>query len=117
MLSILNTYQNHQQQTQNLKPALFETGEICVTLGLFDWAEQHLPNDLLANNLWCHILLDAHTRGCWDSMSTHDKEANLFAVSSKQTRIFSSFEIIDTKIWVITEWDRSVTTLLLPDEY
>lgn len=34
-----------------------------------------------------------------------------------QTRIFSAFKIKDIKFWVITEWDRSVTTILLPSEY
>jgi hypothetical protein len=34
-----------------------------------------------------------------------------------QSRIFSAFNIDNIKFWVITEWDRSVTTILLPDEY
>lgn len=33
-------------------------------------------------------------------------------------RLMSSYQVTDTeKIWVITEADRSVTTLLLPEEY
>jgi hypothetical protein len=33
-------------------------------------------------------------------------------------RIFSSFNLTDSqKVWVITEYDRSVTTILLPEEY
>ena len=30
---------------------------------------------------------------------------------------FDSYKIEGETIWVITEWDRSVTTILLPDEY
>ena len=33
-------------------------------------------------------------------------------------RILSAYELeTDVKVWVITEWDRIVTTILLPDEY
>ena len=33
-------------------------------------------------------------------------------------RLFSAYRTrTDEKLWVITEWDRSVTTLLLPEEY
>ena len=34
------------------------------------------------------------------------------------TRLLSAYYLKDgTKIWVITEWDRSVSTVLLPEEY
>jgi hypothetical protein len=34
------------------------------------------------------------------------------------TRVFSAYELLDgTCIWIITEADRSVTTILLPEEY
>jgi hypothetical protein len=35
------------------------------------------------------------------------------------TRLLSAYQLPSTgeKIWVITEWDRSATTLLLPSEY
>jgi hypothetical protein len=34
------------------------------------------------------------------------------------TRVFSAYELRDgTRIWIITEADRSVTTILLPEEY
>jgi hypothetical protein len=33
-------------------------------------------------------------------------------------RLLSAYHLKDgTKIWVITEWDRSATTVLLPEEY
>lgn len=35
----------------------------------------------------------------------------------KQDRIFSAFMVDDIKFWIITEWDRSATTILLPEEY
>jgi hypothetical protein len=34
------------------------------------------------------------------------------------TRVFSAYELLDgTRIWIITEADRSATTILLPEEY
>jgi hypothetical protein len=41
------------------------------------------------------------------------------AVALKEgTRLLSACHLKDrTKIWIITEWDRSVTTALLPEEY
>lgn len=34
-----------------------------------------------------------------------------------QDRVISVYTINGVKLWIITEWDRSVTTILLPDEY
>jgi hypothetical protein len=34
------------------------------------------------------------------------------------SRLFSAYRTrIDDRPWIITEWDRSATTLLLPEEY
>jgi hypothetical protein len=39
-------------------------------------------------------------------------------LKSGADRLFSSYQITpDLKLWIITEWDHSVTTLLLPSEY
>jgi hypothetical protein len=46
-----------------------------------------------------------------------DALANDAAVHNGE-RILSSYRIGEyTRVWVITEWDRSVTTVLLPCEY
>jgi hypothetical protein len=51
------------------------------------------------------------------SLGAEDQLANLQAVRDG-TRVFSAYELRDgTRIWIITEADRSVTTILLPDEY
>jgi len=50
-------------------------------------------------------------------LGTEDQLANLQAVRDR-TRVFSTYELRDgTPIWIITEADRSVTTILLPEEY
>ena len=58
-----------------------------------------------------------HQSGDWGNLSEEDKQENEFSVD-KYLRIFSSYRISDDeRIWIITEADRSVTTILLPDEY
>ncbi|WP_308444852.1 hypothetical protein [Paraburkholderia adhaesiva] len=45
-----------------------------------------------------------------------DAEANRWAVVNG-ARILSSYLIANERVWIITEADRSVTTLLFPEEY
>jgi hypothetical protein len=48
----------------------------------------------------------------------HDKRQNDAALKSGEDRLFSSYQVAPgLQLWIITEWDRSVTTLLLPSEY
>lgn len=62
-------------------------------------------------------LLKRHASGDWGDVPPDDAEANQIALKSG-SRLFSSYHISpDANIWVITEADRSVTTLLLPSEY
>lgn len=60
--------------------------------------------------------LNRHAKGDWGDVCDEDKKANDFALDNKE-RILSSYTLDDTKIWIITEWDRSVTTVLFPSEY
>ena len=53
----------------------------------------------------------------WTELSENDMQCNVAALDGSD-RIFSHFTYANgVKIYVITEWDRSVTTLLLPEEY
>jgi len=62
-------------------------------------------------------LIRRHITGDWGDLGTEDRQQNLLAIRSGM-RIFSSYKIsASVKIWIITEADRSSTTLLLPDEY
>jgi hypothetical protein len=61
-------------------------------------------------------LIDRHVRGDWSELSADDVTQNTLAIHTKQ-RILSSFESHCETIYVITEWDRSVTTILLASEY
>lgn len=58
-----------------------------------------------------------HQRGDWGEVCGEDWALNDEAVGN-ETRILSVYRTAkQEQLWIITEWDRSVTTLLLPDEY
>ncbi|MGA2440837.1 MAG: plasmid related protein, partial [Tepidisphaeraceae bacterium] len=62
-------------------------------------------------------LIERHRHGDWGAVSAEDWAANDRALADGE-RIVSAYCLKDgTKIWLITEADRSVTTFLLPDEY
>ena len=61
-------------------------------------------------------LLERHQKGDWGSLDKEDKKANDEALKHGG-RLLSAYKVGGIKVWVITEWDRSVTTLLLPEEY
>jgi len=61
-------------------------------------------------------LLRKHMSGDWSEMDVEDQQSNREAVSNG-SRIFSAYIIEGVKFWVITEADRSSTTILLPSEY
>jgi hypothetical protein len=93
------------------KGPLFTLGRLVATPGARDLLEQTGTDPT--------SLLKRHWYGDWGDVCDEDKAANDRAVKDG-TRIFSSYHLDEKgvkKIWVITEWNRSVTTLLLPSEY
>lgn len=60
--------------------------------------------------------LARHKAGDFGDLSAEDLKENKFALK-RQFRILSAYEIKPKKIWIITEADRSVTTILFPSEY
>lgn len=58
-----------------------------------------------------------HMRGDWGELDEHDRQENEFSLQ-KGYRLLSAYTLSDgTRIWIITEADRSATTILLPEEY
>jgi hypothetical protein len=92
------------------KPATrFSLGRCLATPGALAALEesQQAPGDFL----------DRHVRGDWGNVDDEDQEANEAALR-EGTRILSSYRTRKgAKLWVITEADRSATTILLPEEY
>jgi hypothetical protein len=63
------------------------------------------------------LALARHRSGDWGDVPPEDARENDFSVAEGY-RILSAYRTADgTKFWVITEADRSATTVLLPDEY
>lgn len=60
--------------------------------------------------------LKRHAVGDWGNVCADDKVLNDEALDDG-SRVLSSYEKDGKKMWIITEADRSATTLLLPDEY
>ena len=61
--------------------------------------------------------LERHRTGDWGAVDAEDKRANEHSLKDG-TRLLSAYHLKDgTKIWLITEADRSATTVLLPEDY
>lgn len=84
--------------------ALFDLGKVVATPGVLDAID---PGTGLG-------LLVRHQEGDWGDVEEFDTKSNWEAVRNDE-RIMSSYNVEGETIWIITEWNRSVTTLLLPD--
>jgi len=60
--------------------------------------------------------LARHATGDWGELCAYDRRQNDIALREGY-RIFSSYDVSAERVWIITEADRSVTTILLPEEY
>lgn len=61
--------------------------------------------------------LSRHAAADWGDVDPEDRAANDHALADG-SRLFSVYHTADgTKFWIITEADRSVTTILLPEDY
>jgi hypothetical protein len=88
---------------------LFPLGTICCTPGAVLKLMRFGADGLQ--------LLARHVTGDFGDLGDEDKASNTAAIA-EGGRVFSSYEIAPrVKVWVITEADRSSTTLLLPSEY
>lgn len=88
----------------------FELGRVVITRGVADWVEQNPPY----RNLF--PLLDKHIQGNWGEIDEEDKQTNNEALELGN-RVLSAYTLDGEKLWIITEWDRSSTTILFPSEY
>jgi hypothetical protein len=93
----------------------FPLGRIYATRGALELLKR--------SNLDARTLLARHVHGDWGLVHPDDTAANQHAISHG-SRIVSTYAVGPTGlmrdaevIWVITEADRSATTLLLPGEY
>jgi hypothetical protein len=83
-------------------------GKVVATPGALKLLKEAggLPFDLLAR----------HATGDWGDLCTFDRRQNKIALREGY-RVLSSYPVGRECIWIITEADRSITTILLPEEY
>ena len=91
------------------KRPLFELGQTVATPGALD-ALREAEEDPFS-------YLVRHVTGDWGDLPEEDIQENQLSLE-QGLRIFSAYHLnTGTKIYVITEYDRSVTTILLPEDY
>lgn len=92
---------------------VFEIGELYMTHGI----KRAMDN----SRTFIFELLEILQRYCqadWSDMEyEEDKEANDEALATNEDRIFATYNTSEGKIYIITEWDRSYTTIMFPSEY
>lgn len=87
---------------------LFTLGTVVTTTGADALLRKH--------NLHPIRFIARHMSGDWGDVSGKDAAANREALT-ENGRLLSAYSLPGAeRLWVITECDRSVTTLLLPDE-
>ena len=85
----------------------FSLGQIVATPN----ALSQIPNDEIL------IALFRHVRGDWGELDPDDRNSNERALKGGG-RLFSAYlSAQNIKFWIITECDRSATTVLLPEDY
>lgn len=92
----------------------FELGELYMTSGVSDRSEEDT-----GFATFVFVSLERHKRGDWGNLCEEDVAVNEDALKYGG-RLMSAYkrkDHPDDKIWIITEADRSATTVLFPDEY
>ena len=87
---------------------LFPLGAVVATPGALDLLDR--------NGINATTYLIRHQCGDFGSLCPADAQENMFAVN-RHLRILSAYDVGTERLWLITEADRSATTLLLPSEY
>ena len=90
-------------------PVRFFLGHIVATPGALEALRraQQLPQDFLAR----------HGIGDWGDLSEEDRQENELSLR-KGFRLLSTYHTrLGERVWIISEADRSTTTILLPTEY
>lgn len=89
----------------------FEPGQIVATEGVVFWVHETNNRHLLVTE--CLI---RHLNGDWGEVCEEDRGLNDLALAAGD-RLLSVYAVDGKTVWIITEADRSATTVLFPDEY
>lgn len=86
-------------------------GQLVTTTRIYDSMDEH--PDFAEEVKQC---LERYLHMDWGELSEEDWRTNQDAIIHNE-RLFAAYHTSLGKIWIITECDRSVTTILFPDEY
>ena len=90
----------------------FPLGQVVATSGVYGMASDNEKFGEFVSKSF-----NKHANGDWGNLCKEDKATNESALVNGE-RLFSKYHFDkDTSIYIITEWDRSVTTILFPEEY
>lgn len=91
----------------------FELGRLTLTIGV----DTKMKKDSSFKK-FVQVSLGRYVQCDWGDTCDEDKQTADESLKDGE-RILAVYEHKEsgTKIWIITEWDRSVTTILFPDEY
>jgi hypothetical protein len=84
----------------------FPLGQLVITRN----ASERLAPEEIADGI------TRHARGDWGDLSAEDATENDLSLR-EGFRLLSAYGKGDRRFWVITEADRSATTVLLPEDY
>ena len=91
----------------------FELGQLVVTRAVAD----RIQTDEKFTS-FVQLSLGRYINCDWGTMADEDKAMNDAAVKGGEERLHAAYvNKTGDKIWIITEWDRSVTTVLFPSDY
>jgi len=97
--------------SNNRIAAKFKLGKVVMTSGVSDKMKEDPSFKRFVDKSFRE-----YSRGDWGDTSREDAEMNDEAVESGD-RIMGVYKSGSDKIWIITEWNRSATTILFPSEY
>jgi len=96
-----------------MKNKIFDLGQTVMT--------RTINNEIADSEPFAVEITKAFARHCvgdWGDLCKEDKQLNELSLTSEnQGRLFSAYNTIKGKIYIITEWDRSATTILFANEY
>lgn len=97
----------------NKTKAKFELGNVVATSGVYEMVGEDIKfSQFVAKSF------TRHCNGDWGDLDQEDKRLNDFALLNGDDRLFSKYVFNkEVSIYIITEWDRSATTILFPNEY
>ena len=86
--------------------ARFPLGQVVVTPGALEQI----------GSVGAYAFLERHAWGDWGDLGAFDRRENDRALRAGE-RLFSAYETPAGRLWIVTERDLSVTTILVPEEY